>query len=426
MKRVNLPLYDEASMTLDASVYYDDGLYQQELERVFGKSWLFLTHESQIPKTGDYFATYMGEDPVIVVRQSDGSVAAFLNRCSHRGMRICRHDAGNAKAFTCSYHGWTYDTAGNLVGAPQEEDAYRACPLDKSQLGAERVPRLHNYHGFIFGNWDENAVGFEESLGETKPYWDITLDGSELLPGVVKWTVDCNWKFGAEQFATDLYHFQPTHASAAMSMVSRDPELATVMERSFSDPGRVVFSKLGHGYSGHSIESKASPLRMTGPKAHKHFVEEHTPQLVAKYGEIARIASLGHGNMFPNLGILNSGTFRVWHPKGPGKMEIWAWTLVPKSAPEEVREEWRHAVVLTFGSSGMFEVDDAENWIEMQRGFASPRGRRHRMNLQSGHGETKDPTGAFPGFSDAHVTEAGARGFYHRWVELMTKEDDHA
>src|SRR3546814_4862450 len=68
-----------------------------ELERVFGRSWLLLGHETQIKKPGDYTTNYMGEDHVLVVREKDGSIAVFLNQCRHRGMRICRSDAGNAK-----------------------------------------------------------------------------------------------------------------------------------------------------------------------------------------------------------------------------------------------------------------------------------------------------------------------------------------
>jgi 3-phenylpropionate/trans-cinnamate dioxygenase alpha subunit len=164
---------------------------------------------------------------------------------------------------------------------------------------------------------------------------------------------------------------------------------------------------------------------MNGPNAQRHFTEEHIPRQVAKYGEIARIASVGHATMFPNLSMLNSGTFRVWHPKGPDKMEIWGWTMVPKGAPPEAREEWRRGVELSFGSSGIFEVDDAENWIEMQRAFGGQRGRRRRMSFQAGGGESRDPEGAFPGTSELAISEIGARAFYQRWSELMGA-DDHA
>ncbi len=214
-------LINEDDGLIDPRIYSDPELYELELERVFGRSWLLLGHETHIAKPGDFITQYMGEDPVIVCRQKDKSIKVFLNQCRHRGMRICRADAGSAKSFTCTYHGWAYDTGGKLVNIPYEQEF---CPkMDKADWGPLQA-RVATYKGLIFANWDHDAPPLEDYLGEARTYMDHMLDrsnaGTEVIPGFQKWVISCNWKFAAEQFCSDMYHAGTTaHLSGILAGV---------------------------------------------------------------------------------------------------------------------------------------------------------------------------------------------------------------
>ena len=109
---------------LDSRIFSDPDIYREELEKVFGRTWLMIGHESLVPKVNDFFHTYMGEDRVILTRDGKGKLHAFLNMCRHRGNAIVRTDVGNTKNFFCPYHGWTYSNDGSLEYVPGEEEAY--------------------------------------------------------------------------------------------------------------------------------------------------------------------------------------------------------------------------------------------------------------------------------------------------------------
>jgi 3-phenylpropionate/trans-cinnamate dioxygenase alpha subunit len=127
----------------------------------------------------------------------------------------------------------------------------------------------------------------------------------------------------------------------------------------------------------------------------------------------------GHATVFPNFSYLPvNGSIRVWHPKGPDRMEVWAWTIVDKSMPEDVREAQRLYNLRTFGPSGIFEQDDGENWGEVQgiaHGFIT---NRVALNYQMGLGSERED-GRHPGMTSELYSDAAGRSFYARWRELM-------
>jgi phenylpropionate dioxygenase-like ring-hydroxylating dioxygenase large terminal subunit len=134
---------------ISREIFVNEAIYQEELERIFARAWLFVGHESQIPNPGDFAVSGMGEESVILCRDRAGEVHVFLNSCRHRGMKVCRYDEGNTAVFTCPYHGWSYGTDGRLVGVPFLREAYRST-LDRSQWGLVEVAQLARYKGTVF------------------------------------------------------------------------------------------------------------------------------------------------------------------------------------------------------------------------------------------------------------------------------------
>src|SRR5262245_14895950 len=191
---------------LDRRLFVDPDIYALEQERVFARCWLFLGHESEIPKPNDFVTRYMGESPVILTRDATGQIRAFLNMCRHRGNRVCRLDGGNARQFTCSYHAWSFANDGRLVGIPMRQ--YYA--------GLDPVAQLESYKGVIFATFDAEAPPLREYLGDMAWYLDCLLDRSEEGTEVVgphRWVLEANWKTAAENFSGDAYHIPFTHGS---------------------------------------------------------------------------------------------------------------------------------------------------------------------------------------------------------------------
>src|SRR4051812_28764438 len=136
---------------IPAFVYSDAEIFELERRRVFGRAWMFLAHESEIPEPGDYVVRRIVDDSFIVVRDEGGRIRVLFNMCVHRGMQVCRSELGNASHFRCPYHAWTYKNTGELTGVPFHEDAYGGeAGLRREGVGLLPAPRVDTHAGLIF------------------------------------------------------------------------------------------------------------------------------------------------------------------------------------------------------------------------------------------------------------------------------------
>jgi phenylpropionate dioxygenase-like ring-hydroxylating dioxygenase large terminal subunit len=404
--------------SIDRRLFVDDAVYRLEQERIFARCWLYLGHETALPEKGSFVTTTMGEDPVILVRDKTGRLRAFLNSCTHRGAKICRVDRGTTRMFRCPYHAWTFNTEGELAAVPRRQDVYGEA-FDMGAHGLREVAQVESFHGLVFGTWDPNAPDLRAYLGDMAFYLELMLarmeGGTEVIGGVHTWTIDVNWKIPAENFAGDHYHVPSTHGAG--------------VEMGFRS------QLTNHGYciqtgNGHSIGSERGGAQQGTAVQTEYdgFLKTMRSQLVERYGEPANaFVPVGVGTIFPNLSFLDSArfrSFRVWHPRGVGRIEVHSWCVVDKALPPELKAAVRRQYSLAFGPGGIFEQDDGDIWQSVQDAMRGHVGRQGRFQYGMGLGReapTAERYGApFPGSSsDLLMTEANQRAFYRHYASLM-------
>jgi phenylpropionate dioxygenase-like ring-hydroxylating dioxygenase large terminal subunit len=409
-------------------IYSDPDVYRLELERIFGRTWLFLAHESEVRGAGDFVVREMGEQSVIVGRGDDETVRVFLNSCRHRGMRLACEDFGSVDMWRCPYHGFTYGSKGEFlgtfIGAPYERIAYPG-GLDRDALHLIEA-RVGIYKGLIFASWDEDVQPLEDFLGNVRWYLDLLLGRAEMeVVGVPqKWVLPSGWKLPAENFAADAYHTATAHAFLA--------KLGMVDSVAFGRDGYHIDPGNGHGL-GIGVHDDAGSYYPSELQAEYESSLERE-QLAL----LARVKNL-HGNVFPNMSFLQpnfievdgrrvSGIMlRVWQPAGPGRVQVYSWHLVERNAPDWWKRLGRRMYVQTFGMSGMFDQDDTENWEAQTRNATASLTRRDEVMLHYEMGLDAEPIPDFPGPGDVYdgkFSEAAGRTFYRTWLDLLLEEPE--
>ena len=192
--------------------------------------WSYVALEAEIPNPFDFVRATVGDKPIVVTRDANGSVNVFANHCAHRGVVFCRHARGNARAFMCPYHQWTYDSTGMLIGMPFRRGHKGKGGMDpgfKLQEHGAQALKVAVRNGVIFASFDHAAPPFEEYLGPAMlGYYDRVFDGRELeLLGYMRQRIPCNWKFMFENIK------DPYHATVCTSSSSRSGSSASTRDQ---------------------------------------------------------------------------------------------------------------------------------------------------------------------------------------------------
>ncbi|WP_232079486.1 aromatic ring-hydroxylating dioxygenase subunit alpha [Mycobacterium conspicuum] len=425
---------------IPAHIYNDAELFARERERLFGRAWMFVGHESEIPQDGDYVVRRVLDDSFIITRDSNGDVRALFNMCLHRGMQVCRAEMGNASNFRCPYHGWSYRNDGRLTGLPFHREAYGGDEgFGKNSQTLLPAPNFASYNGLLFINMDPGAVPLDEYLGDFRFYLDFytkqSAQGVELR-GPQRWRIKANWKIGAENFAGDMYHTPHTHASIVDIGLFREPKAQKRKDGAtyWAHRGGGTTYKLPPGGFEERMRYVGYPDAMVA-----RIKDAWTPQQQRVVGEDGFMISAA--TCFPNLSFVHNWpkvrdrddqvlpfiSIRLWQPISANETEVCSWFAVDASAPEQYKKDSYKAYLMCFGSTGMFEQDDVENWVSLTTTAGGSMARRlllnSRMGLLSDDRPVIEalPADAFhgPGRAQVGYNEHNQREFLKLWADYL-------
>ncbi len=413
-------------------IYIDQEIYRQEMDHLFANTWVYVGHDSQVPKKGDYYTTQIGDQPVIMVRHSDGEVKVLYNRCPHKGTKIAIDRTGNTgKFFRCPYHAWSFKTDGCLLAIPLKK-GYEGTGLDKTEggKGMKAVGGVENYRGFVFARLAPEGIEFQEYFNGSLTSLDNMVDRSpagrlEVVGQPLRYMHRCNWKMLVEN-QTDTCHPMVAHESSAGTAVKiweemgkgpDDPKPAAMqIIAPFMSPYE-FFEEMGirtwpngHGHTGvhHSIHSDYSEI------------PGYFEAMTETYGEERAREILGENRhntvYFPNIMIKGPiQQLRNFIPLAADKTLVESWIFRLVDAPEELVARTAMYNRMINAPTSIVGHDDLEMYERAQEGLAADGLEWVNIQRLYEEGEDLDEEAVLNG-----TTERQMRNQFHAWAKFMT------
>ncbi|HWV90164.1 MAG TPA: Rieske 2Fe-2S domain-containing protein [Burkholderiales bacterium] len=399
------------------AAYVDPAVFALEQERIFRRAWLYVGHESEVPRAGDYVLRRLGPEEVLLVRREDGGLSLLHNRCAHRGARIVAEPAGNARQLRCPYHAWTYALDGRLIGVPLA-DGYAAKP----ELGLSKVARVESYRGFVFGSHAAQGPGLAEFLGGLASAFDNMLDRAPAgtvtrFGGALRLEYRGNWKMFMEN-AVDLVHPNYVHRSSIEgARTARGAARAQPVD-SLTEQASQMFLANGmrgpqwddvplHAFpGGHVYMGGFYKGGVIGTQREDPVFAQYRKQLVERHGEEKTAAVLAvdrfNNLVWPNVSVNSRfAAMRVVHALAADRTQVEVLGFRLDGAAPQMHELTLQFINLAASPASLVASDDLElfercqrglsaaasDWIDVRRGVLSDRRQADGSTLGGGTSE---------------------------------------
>lgn len=407
--------HDKSTFHVSRSAFVEEDVWKREYDKIFDRCWLYLGHESEVKKKGDFVTRTVANRNVILTRDTKGNLNALLNTCPHRGATVCRESSGNKKNFQCFYHGWVFGCDGKLKSQPGNE-SYSSDFNHDGQSDLASVPRFDVYAGFCFISFDSNIVPLPDYLAGAKDYLDLISSHSESGMGIVdgsqEYAIRANWKLLVEN-SIDGYHAVTTHASYLDYLMNTNGGLTDVaLEGNSYDLG-----------NGHAVLEYSAPWGRPIAQWIPLFGEEGKKEMQGIYDRLVdlhgeeraqRIANKNRNLLiFPNLVIndIMAVTVRTFYPAEPGYMLINGWALAPNEETEWARKYRLYNFLEFLGPGGFATPDDVEALEACQTGYRN-------FKLVEWNDISKGMGLEAPSYDD----ELQMRVFWSQWAKYMNDD----